>query len=124
MQSGGNYWAACLLPFCVPFLGLCVRCRDRHKVKTMHGIEDGCSNAGTCALLCCCNACALSQELREIAHNSAGASKDTPVFGKFAATKPDFGTLGEAIPSAIAAATSGADRAKAAAKEATKAPSA
>lgn len=117
-QTGGNYFAACALPYCVPFLGLCVRCRDRAAVKEKFSIDDGCNNAGTCALLCCCNACALAQEIRELAHNSTGASKDMGVFGKFAATKPDFGTLGEAIPSAIAAATSGAARAQAAAKEA------
>ena len=50
-------------------------CKARRTIAAKHGlaVEDP---AVMCALVCCCSCCVMAQELREVAHASAGASKD------------------------------------------------
>jgi len=93
-----------------------MRCHDRAAVESKHSIRHEESLPIQCLTVCCCSPCALSQELREIAQASSGATKDMNVFTAIAARTPDAGTLGESIGVAIQVATGSVEKAKAAAK--------
>jgi Cys-rich protein (TIGR01571 family) len=74
-EAGNSYCMACVCPFLVPFIGLCLRCDSRAKIAKKYNVSEpnnttGCS---ACLTICCLDACALRQELSHIAKAKGGA---------------------------------------------------
>ena len=86
-HTGGNYCSSCCLVGwglfgAFPTFGITTgfaiahRCRDRKATAKQTGVDDNEAGLIQCCKIVCCACCQVQQELREIAQQSTGASKD------------------------------------------------